>query len=958
MLSLAAYFVADIIGLTKDDQHISQSVRTQFSESLAIQISVLITQKNTKQISPMLSSLTHIHKDIEGIALKKNNTVVVKQGNIDEQLINELSGDNRLIKIDLFRGSDKWGQLNVLYKPNPAFTLLGFELSQNVMFYLFMIVFSSIMFWLLLRNILRHLDPNNVVPERVRNALDILAEGVIVLDDKSRIVLANTNFVNKINTTTEKLIGRYIDDIPWSSYTLNQRDSNILPWVVARENLKTVAGEQICITMPNEDTKTFNINCSPILDEGKKFRGQLITFDDITELEMKNQQLKKTLTLLNTTQEELQNTNKELKDLASKDPLTGCLNRRAFFDAHEEMFLQMKEKEILSLYCIMFDIDHFKRINDTFGHQAGDEAIKTIANTLHKTLRKPDSICRYGGEEFCILIKNTTLDNCYASAERLRKKIESIKFNENSPLKDHKITCSMGISELNPKILTLSDLIDHADKALYVAKENGRNQVIVWNESFTKENSKPRPTIIKSNRQERSTYEETDHITNLASRTSFIDRIEDALQDNRSQFAIILIDLNIFKRINSLLGYSTGDLVLEEVGKRICFTLRDSDVVAYLKDKQPNQKDVARLNGDEFGIILPDIEDQSVLQHVINRLINNITEPYSINGHEFEISFSVGYCLAPEDGHSVEILLKNAEHALMNSKRQGSNQFVRFNHTLMSDRDEYYKLSLNLNSAIRNDEIYLVYQPKLDIRTGKFTGVEALARWQHPTLGNISPMDFIPIAEENGKIFEIGQMVIRKACRQLKQWHDHGFLDFCVSINLSIKQFDAPDLFQQIVSILKAEDVEPQYIEFEITESKLIENFDKVVSVIDQFRSYGIKISIDDFGVGYSSLTYLKKMPIDCLKIDKIFIDHITQHETDEAIIAAITTMAKVIGLKVVAEGIEQEDQLALLTHHDCHEIQGNLISKPISGDDITNLLTSNKKAIHNANSAYLSKKD
>ena len=411
-----------------------------------------------------------------------------------------------------------------------------------------------------------------------------------------------------------------------------------------------------------------------------------------------------------------------------------------------------------------------------------------------------------------------------------------------------------------------------------------------------------------------------DALTGLPNRLLFRDRIEIALahaRRHRTAAAVMFLDLDQFKLVNDSLGHTVGDVLLQEVATRLVLAIRADDTVA-------------RMGGDEFTVLLTDVKDPGASAVVAQKLLDAISQPMVIEGHELYITTSIGIARSPEDGSDAEMLLKRADGAMYRAKEAGRNNFQFAATASQETVSERLAIERSLHHAFEREEFVVHYQPMTNLLTGRVVGAEALIRWNHPERGLMSPDDFIPIAEESGLILPIGEWVLRTAVKQMKSWHpEHGPLR--VAVNLSARQFQQRDLTAMIERILTENDYPPELLDIEITESTAMQNADVSLAVMKRLRHMGVRISIDDFGTGYSSLSYLKRFPIDTVKIDQNFVRDLSDASNDGAIITAVISMARALNLRVVAEGVETEAQLAFLRRENCEVVQGFLHSRPVS---------------------------
>jgi diguanylate cyclase (GGDEF)-like protein/PAS domain S-box-containing protein len=420
-----------------------------------------------------------------------------------------------------------------------------------------------------------------------------------------------------------------------------------------------------------------------------------------------------------------------------------------------------------------------------------------------------------------------------------------------------------------------------------------------------------------------------DALTNLPNRLLFKDRLTVALSHaNRegSRLAVLFLDLDRFKVINDSLGHNIGDQLLQAVAVRVQTCVRESDTVA-------------RLGGDEFTVLLPNLHRSDDAAPIAQKIIEAIRYPFHIEGREFYSTTSIGISLFPEDGTDAETLIKNADTAMYQAKELGRDNYQLFNAHVNAKALQRIALEHGLRKALINEEMAMHYQPIFDLRSGKITGMEALLRWTHPVLGSIPPATFIPLAEATGVMIPIGGWALSEACRQAKEWHDAGFQSLSLAVNLSVTQLQQPDLVDFVASVLAETGLPARLLELEITESSAMHSPEMSVRTLYDLKKLGLRISLDDFGTGHSSLSYLKRFPIDTLKIDQSFVHDITSDPDTAAIVTAIIAMAHSLRLKVVAEGVEFTEQANFLRKHGCDQMQGFLIKPPVAAGDFLALV-------------------
>ena len=422
-----------------------------------------------------------------------------------------------------------------------------------------------------------------------------------------------------------------------------------------------------------------------------------------------------------------------------------------------------------------------------------------------------------------------------------------------------------------------------------------------------------------------------DSLTKVANRLLFHDRLEHSLaraKRIKSRLAILVIDLDRFKNINDSLGHDIGDHVLCAVADRLSSFVRDADTLA-------------RIGGDEFAIILDQIKRTNDVGRYVQKLLREIAQIIEVDEHKLHITASIGVGLYPENGEDVESLMKSADTSMYRGKEGGGNSYQFYSGDMNTDARESLLLENQLREALQKKQLLLYYQPQYELKAGHLIGFEALIRWKHPDLGLVSPLDFIPMAEESGLIVPIGEWILYTACKQMKKIQEQWKLPLSMAVNLSPRQFLHSSLVQTVAEVLYRTKLNPRFLELEITESMVMGNIEQSISKMNEFKKMGVQLAIDDFGTGYSSLEYLKKFPISKLKIDQSFVRELGHDANDTAIVHSVIALGKSMELEVIAEGIETVEQLDLLEKEGCDQGQGYLFSKPLPVEALPALLDS-----------------
>lgn len=437
----------------------------------------------------------------------------------------------------------------------------------------------------------------------------------------------------------------------------------------------------------------------------------------------------------------------------------------------------------------------------------------------------------------------------------------------------------------------------------------------------------------------RKSYEEKiqyqafyDSLTGLPNRVFLKERMSFEIaraRRNNTKFAILYLDLDRFKVINDTLGHETGDLLIKELANRLKLAIRTDDLVA-------------RMGGDEFVILLPGLFHVELVGKIASKILDTVKQPMVIDGKKLNLSISIGITIFPDDAQDSEMLLTYADIAMYRAKENGKDTFQAFTQELNTRAVERLDLENGLRQAVENNEFVVFYQPKVNTKSLQIVGMEALVRWQHPTLGLISPMSFIPVAEETGLIVPIGAWVLRTACTHNQSLVAEGLPPLTIAVNLSMRQFEAQDMVETVTTILEETGMSPEYLELEITESIAVKNAHYTVSVIQELQKIGVTFSIDDFGTGYSSLSQINSLSVDKLKIDKSFVSPIDGVKENSIIASTVLTLGKNLNMLVIAEGVETQAQVDFFTDNDCDEMQGYFIAKPMTWESFKKLYLEN----------------
>ncbi|MGQ7847574.1 EAL domain-containing protein [Granulosicoccus sp. 3-233] len=984
MLVLCMLFLADLFSLRGNPFAERQMSRKVVAESLAVQLSTMIGLADDRAVQHALMEFVRRSDDVLAASLTQSSgEVLAEYGNGSLLRPDDRRSSATHMVVPIFDGESTWGHVRVAYEHIS-------RLADDARYFGFLVVGAFLMFIVFLRRALLQIDPSQAVPGRVNSAFNLFTEGVVILDSNLRIMLGNQSAARMTGQAPEQLIGKLLDDWPWMKDEAWQS-----PWKTAFNTGLGVSDQNLYLD-GHDGQRLIVVSCTLVGDEDPSRSGVMVTLNDMSAMQKKNRELSVTLHQLKKTQEHISEKNRELEALAWLDPLTGLLNRRKLMDSFKELVDHALENG-QPLVCVMLDIDFFKAINDNYGHAAGDEVICAVAGQLKLVGEAKDIAGRYGGEEFVLVLPDTTLERGTEMAEALREAVEQLANDVTVPVP--RITASLGLSELTREDRSqdsVNAMLERADKALYAAKESGRNRVVVHepdtltmlaaNKAAHDERQKRDASALQDNGQETATPAERisraaesdstepeaadgsdetrlardadavqaivhrhkkevamlkshDHTTRLPRRQLFMHAVENELlraeRMDRS-LAIVSIEVRDLQRLLSSLGHQQCEVMIKTVLDRVQDELRASDVVTRINEAHS----ISHLADNEYGVLLSDLKEPDQALPIITRIRRVLKDPVECEGETIYPGFNIGVALYPDCGDLANELLESAIGARLEAARLPEKVAYHFASADMEKMSrEYLQLEADLYQAVAEHQFEVHFQPKFDLATRTIGSVEALVRWTHPTRGNVSPADFIPIAETNGLIGQIFHQVLDAALAQLLEWDRMGLDKISVSVNLSASQLRDADLVSDVLKSLKRADLAPPRLEIELTETSIIQSPQRARIALGQLHDAGVSISMDDFGTGYTSLGLLAELPLDSVKIDRSFIVAMQSSERSRAIVESVINMAHTLRLLVVAEGVETNEQLTTLDALGCNEVQGYLISRPLAGPEITRLL-------------------
>lgn len=958
-LIAAVFVLGDWLGLVADKKTMIAQEQNEVAELLVDLVSQDLAAGHPERVAMTLGTFVEQRPFLLGAGFESGPLTV---STFEEGSKSTAAGAGEFVIRPVFDGDTRIGNLELLYVAGSAQGMAGASNYAVAVLVFFFTACGFLFHRLFLGRSKDELGMGGIVPKRIKEAFDSLAEGVLILDETGRIAHANRAFKESSSMQSYMLAGTWLHDLGWFSYQSGDKVTETeLPWLRVLKTGEAIIGEKLTLRTSDDLTRSYAVNCTPLHESAEDYRGVVVTLDNLTELEKRNATLRKSISDLEQAKHSADLENRELQLLASRDPLTNCLNRRSFTERYNTMHQHAADASS-SMVCMMVDIDHFKRINDNYGHALGDKVIKFVARVLEKQVRQDDLLGRYGGEEFCIVMENTTLEQAAAAAERMRKQIaEGDPSLFGSALRT---TASFGIAAMGEDPISSDELLHRADKALYLAKESGRNKTSAWeSEPDATTCEEPALEAAQETRSEavvlrpffgEATVTERDwQLEEIADAFSaqlreyelpvtrehfceknlFVDRVNQAALLARREarvMAVMSLGVSVSRQDGRPMDAALIDRSLQSVAGRLRDKLRNSDVVVVFPDVAPLNSLPVVVDA-ELGVLLPVTCDAEAAGWVAKRIRDLLQEPLCVDDQRLDVTSYLGVAMFPndaDDGVSLTQAACVARFFCQENAEKGGMEFSS-GHFNASFNDKA-QLQDDIADAVENGEFELLYQPKVSVPDGAITGFESLLRWNHPKRGVLTPNEFLDIAERTRLINLIGDWVLRQSCRQVIAMSEACGRRLTCAVNMSVVQLSQPDLVDQVMGALNEEGLEPDRLEIELTEEALQGGLDKRFAQLTELQAMGVKIAIDDFSAGCAGLNYLRNLPVDILKVDRYFVADIAENDHDSAVLTAILSMAGALNLRVIAEGVESQAQFEALAALACHEAQGYLFGRPV----------------------------
>ena len=924
-LTLALALTAYMLGLIPDGYKAEIESRAKVAESLAVQLAGAVNRNNNVTLHETINSVVNRNSDINSVAIRGvSNNLIVFAGDHEKHWISSSDGRSTPTHVSvplLGVNGNPQGSIEIAFGPaSSSNRILGFPTSL-LLFLSFLMASGFIGYFFILRRTLKQLDPGRVIPERVQKAFDTLSEGVIILDEKERILLVNNAFAKIYGGDNGPTLGVKMNHLPWRMVD-GSKKSNGYPWHIALREGREMREGILSLRSESGNIHNFNVNATVIAGDKDKTIGAIVTLRDMTGEKRTKEDLDKTLDDLRQVQSEVKRQNRELTYLANHDSLTGCLNRRAYFGRFQTEMDQAPDLGT-PISTIMIAFDQYKEINKKFGPVTGDALIIGVANIIKAECQGGAFVSRHAGEKFSIALVDVSEADTIKLVEKIQNEI-AISSRELLPA-GQQATISVGIAIRTNGSCTAHTLVNKTELAANQAIRNGRNQIITWEENLS-QNGNIDDSETKQNKTPTTIQNPTAELiakspeNNL--RDSFYSRANASLmvaEKSNTPLAMLHLSLTAWEYLDEALGTELRQKILLSVEQKVAISLREHDAVLSLNE-----------NG-EWLIKLAGLESADDVKWIIMRLLETMHVPILIGGKSIHVSCKIGAALFPENGRDIPTLARQAKMAMRRAWEDHLLDGYKFYEANMTDSSiKRLNVENGIRNALQQGDFELFFQPIVNAETGALSAAEALLRCNNAELKGIPIDQVIHVAEKTSLIAEIDMWVLKSALKQMQNWINVGLELPKLSINISAQQLNNIAFMDQVFDTIKDVSFSPSRVQLEITETAQMGDVEIAAPQLKRLQQLGVQIALDDFGTGQASLTYLQRLHPDVIKIDSSFVNGINTNHANATMVSAMVVMAHCLGLKVVAEGVETEEQLEFLRETNCDEIQGYLIAKPM----------------------------
>lgn len=929
-VTICLVMTAYIFGLMPDGYKAELNSRAKVAEALAVQLAGSVSRNEGAAIEETLSSVVERNADILSVAFRREDgTILISEGDHSSHWIEPVGGDSTPthVSVPLLGPNGPQGKIEIAFGP-PTTGARFFDIPVSLfVFFGFLAVTGFVIYALFLRRTLHELDPGRVIPERVQKAFDTLSEGVIILDERERILLVNSSFAKMYGGDGQPVIGSKINAMPWRMVD-GRAKAGGYPWHAALSEGREMREDVLSLRTSDGTVRNLNVNATVFAGEKGETIGAIVTFNDMTGAKRNAEQLAKAVELLEQTQQEVERQKQELHYLSNHDSLTGCLNRRAFF-ARLEPKLEHARRAGRPATVLMLDIDGLRNIKENYGPAIADSLVMSAASTLRTTLPTETPVARYGGEGFCVALvgidSNGALD--------IENTVQAAFFEATKSVAPglDRVTLSIGMAIDATDGSSATELVHRADQALHVAMRNGRGQIARWADSKARidtvtaspqAESNPASGALTSGPQNMPEQKGRERIESYQAQTRFLEKIEQSIaraKRNEKPLAILKIGVTSWEYFEEALGEDLSQTLLRFAQRRIELALREQDNVILLGET------------GEMLLELSEIEQTDDVTWVAKRILDGLSDPITVGEQSVFVVCKIGAALFPHDGRDASTLSRHAGVAMRRAKKENLIEGLKFYSAEMTQGSlERLDIETGTREALKRDEFELYFQPIVSAQTGALTAAESLLRCTSRRLSGVQIDQIIEVAERSALIAEIDMWVLNTALNQMQNWCEAGLNLPKISINISAKQLTNAEFGDRVFERIQSVPFSPARIQIEVTETARMADVEVAAPQLKRLQQLGVHIALDDFGTGQASLTYLQRLHPDLIKIDRSFVEGVHKNHANATMVGAMTVMAHCLGLKVVAEGVEMEEELDFLRDTHCDEIQGYVVSKPM----------------------------
>lgn len=930
--TLSVTLLAYTVGLIPDGHKLALDSRAKVAESLAIQLVSAVNRNDAEGLEEVLSSVVSRNDDVLSGAVRQiDGTIVFEAGTHSENWVAPPDGKSTAthVAVPLIGANGQQGSIELAFsEPEAAKKVLGMP-SSMLVFLAFLMCLGFVGYFILLRRTLRQLDPGRVIPERVQKAFDTLGEGVIIVDEKQRMLLINKSFMRTCGDRQKLEIGAKINSLSWRMVDGSAKAGGF-PWYSAIKLGQEVNRDLLSLRTADGQIVNFNVSATVIANEKGRTIGAIITLSDLTQSKRIEDEYNSAIDKLERAEEEAQHYRQELEYAKSHDALTGCLNRQSFLiELEKRMSTTANPDRLVSTIC--FKIDQLGQINHTHGVALADKLMVGLTSTLDSVLTTNEFVGRLNAGTFCIALPGKYAKDAREMAQTVRLIFdhEKAKYLPSS----QETTLSFGLSKSDKLNASAHGLMNRSLFALQTAKRKGGDKTIEWDkqtvakEALTPVPGNSAPTTSVPGQISGPTPSKQGGVGTLAADSAIemkyfldsVDHVLDLAKDKDGQLAVVQISIDSWDYLSEAITLSGVEGLLAEITRRCASAVRASDHLVSLH------------NSGDILIRLSEFELASQIEHMIEQIMTELEAPISVNDQQIHVSANAGMALFPQDGSTSTILLRNAGIAMRRAKDEALAKKHRFYSVdMIQGSQERLLIESGIREALRKDEFELFFQPIINAKTAKISAAECLLRCNSLRLKGFRIDQIVNVAEMSALSLEIDKWVLKTALAQLAQWDKVGIHLPKISINVSAHQLTNILFMDHVYASIAAAPVEPHRIQIEVTETAKIAGVEIAATQVKRLQQLGVVIALDDFGTGQASLSYLQRLHPDIIKIDRSFVDGVHTNHANATLVSATTVMAHSLGLKVVAEGVEQDGELEFLCNIGCDEIQGYLFAKPM----------------------------